>query len=187
MSTPEPSRVVRVLAGISESDPQAGAKLLPLVYEELRKLAHHKLGNEPPGLTLQTTALVHEAYMRLVGDEDLAWDSRGHYFAAAAEAMRRIVIERVRNKARQKRGGGLKQVSLEEHEARIEPRSDELLALDEALSRLEKRDVQMAHVVKLRYFVGLTIEETARALETSTRNVNRLWVAAKAWLHGEIG
>ncbi len=181
-----PEQVTRLLEEIAEGRPRAADRLMPLVYTELRKLARDRLHRDPAGRSLQATALVHEVYVRLVGDRDYRWANRAHFFAAAAEAMRRIVIERARHRGRRKRGGGLRRVSLAEDAARVEPRSDELLALDEALSRLERKDAQMAHVVKLRYFVGLTIEETARALETSTSTVNRLWVAAKTWLHGEI-
>ena len=138
------------------------------------------------GRSLQATALVHEVYVRLVGDAEYRWANRAHFFAAAAEAMRRIVIERVRHDRRLKRGGDWRRVSLADDAARIEPRSEELLALDEALARLEQKDAKMAHVVKLRYFAGLTIDETARALDTSPRTVDRLWIGAKAWLHAEI-
>ncbi len=186
MSGDSTEQITQLLGEIAEGRALAADRLMPLVYTELRKLARNRLSRDPGIHSLQATALVHEAYVRLVGDPDYRWANRAHFFAAAAEAMRRIVIERIRHHGRLKHGGDLKRVSLAEDAARIEPRSDELLALDEALSRLEKKDAKMAHVVKLRYFVGLTIEETARALETSPRSVNRLWVASKAWLHGEI-
>jgi len=181
-----PKPITRLLEEVAEGRVRAADELIPLVYTELRMLARNRLARERGNHSLQATALVHEVYVRLVGDPDYRWANRAHFFAAAAEAMRRITIERFRHHGRLKRGGELKRVSLEEDAAKIEPRSDELLALDEALSRLERKDTQMAHVVKLRYFVGLTIEETARALETSPSSVNRLWIAAKAWLHGEI-
>jgi RNA polymerase sigma factor (TIGR02999 family) len=181
-----PEEITRLLEEVAEGRSRAADRLMPLVYTELRRLARSRLHRDRAGHSLQATALVHEVYVRLVGDPEYRWANRAHFFAAAAEAMRRIVIERVRHHARLKRGGDLRRVSLDEDAARIEPRSDELLALDDALSRLEEKDAPMAHVVKLRYFVGLTIEETARALETSTSTVNRLWIAAKTWLHGEI-
>lgn len=178
--------VTRLLEEIADGRPQAADELMPLVYTELRKLARSRLARDRGNLSLQPTALVHDVYVRLVGDAEYRWANRAHFFAAAAEAMRRITIERVRHSSRLKRGGDRKRVSLADEPGRVEPPPDELIALDQALARLEEKDVQMAHVVKLRYFVGLTIEETARALETSPRTVNRQWIAAKAWLHGEI-
>lgn len=183
----DPSRqVTRLLEEIAEGRVRAADELMPLVYNELRKLARDRLAGDRVGSSLQATALVHEVYVRLVGDPDYRWANRAHFFAAAAEAMRRIVIEHARHRGRLKRGGDLGRVTLQDDAARIEPRPEELLALDEALTRLEGRDARMAHVVKLRYFVGLTIEETARALETSPRSVNRMWIAAKTWLRGEV-
>jgi len=179
--------VTRLLGEIADGRAQATDELMPLVYTELRRLARDRLAHDRGNASLQPTALVHDVYVRLVGDPDYRWANRAHFFAAAAEAMRRIAIERVRRHGRLKRGGDRDRVSLDDGAARVDPRPEELLALDDALSRLEKRDARMAAVVKLRYFVGLTIEETARALETSPRSVNRLWIAAKAWLHGEIG
>jgi RNA polymerase sigma factor (TIGR02999 family) len=159
---------------------------MPLVYTELRLLARQRLAHDRGNASLQPTALVHEVYVRLVGDKNYRWANRGHFFAAAAEAMRRILIERVRRRGRLKRGGALQRTSFDDEAARVEPRSEELLALDAALSDLERQDERMAHVVKLRYFAGFTIEETARALELSPRSVDRLWIAAKTWLHGEM-
>lgn len=165
---------------------EAAADLLPLVYEELRKLARARMARERPGQTLQPTALVHEAYLRLSGDGDAPWASRAQFFAAAAEAMRRILIEKARRSRRRKRGGGRRRVTLDEGLLQAEPAPEEILALDQAIDRLEARDAAMARVVKLRYFAGLTVEETALALETSPRTVKRLWTAGRAWLHREL-
>jgi RNA polymerase sigma factor (TIGR02999 family) len=180
------SGVTVLLDQIRRGEKGASERLLPVVYDELRKLARARMAAEKPGHTLQPTALVHEAYLRLLGSGETAWDGRGHFFAAAAEAMRRILIERARRARRIKRGGELKRVELDDQVPVEGPRVDEVLAVDEALSRLEARDAQMAAVVKLRYFGGLTVEETAQALGTSARSVNRLWTAARAWLRGEI-
>jgi RNA polymerase sigma factor (TIGR02999 family) len=180
------SEVTRLLEQVRRGEKGASERLLPLVYDELRKLARSRMASEKPGHTLQPTALVHEAYLRLLGGGDAAWEGRGHFFAAAAEAMRRILIERARRTRRLKRGGALKRVELDDQLPAEAPRVDEVLAVDEALDRLEALDAQMAAVVKLRYFGGLTVEETAQALSTSTRSVNRLWTAARAWLRSEI-
>ena len=191
--------VTRILSAIEAGDPSAPHDLLPLVYEELRKLAAHRIANENPGQTLQATALVHEAYLRLV-DADPAkrqqWDGRGHFFAAAAEAMRRILIERARRGKRVRHGGGRVRLDLERldsvHQQLADGAecdggaADELLALDEALGRLEAEDPAAAGVVKLRYFTGLTIEEAAGSLGISVRTANRHWAYAKAWLHQEL-
>ena len=179
------SQVTQILADLSAGDPQQAAKLLPLVYEELRELAQRRLANEPSGLTLQATALVHEAYLRLVGDNNLRWENRGHFFAAAAEAMRRILVERARKYRAQKHGGGRKRVSLDA----VEPATkecDDLLALDEALGRLEAQDKTRSDVVKLRYFAGLPIDHTAESLGLSPATIDRYWTFAKAWLRQEI-
>src|SRR5262249_42559117 len=157
---------------IERGDPQAAEQLLPLVYDELRRLAAQKLAHEKPGQTLDATALVHEAYLRLVGDErpgssPLHWNSRGHFFAAAAEAMRRILIERARRKQRRRHGGGRERLDLDKLEVEVEETADILLALDEALERLSREEPTVADVVKLRYFAGLTIEQTAAALRLS--------------------
>lgn len=174
-------QITRLLSLANAGDKQAANDLLPLVYGELRKLARSRMSHEQPGQTLQATGLVHEAYLRLVGTEDLAWDSRGHFFAAAAEAMRRILIERARRKSRVRHGGELRRTTLQADVAGHDD-DDRLLELDEALTNLEARDQLMADIVKLRYFAGLSIEETAAALDISPRSVNRKWVAARAWL-----
>ena len=186
MSAPPPGQVTQLLAEVAAGRRQASEELLPLLYDALRRLARARMAHEPAGHTLQPTALVHEAYLRLVGGEPVGWVGRGHFFAAAAEAMRRILVERARSHARLKRGGDLQRVDLETAHG-IDPRSAELEALDEALGRLEAHDPEMAQVVKLRYFAGLSVEETASALGTSTRTVNRQWTAAKAWLHRAMG
>jgi RNA polymerase sigma factor (TIGR02999 family) len=173
-----------ILQSIKVGERQAAMELLPLVYDELRKLAAAKLAQEGPGQTLQPTALVHEAYLRLAGaDSANEWESRRHFFAAAAEAMRRILVERARRKATVKHGGGLRRVELSDHLIVDDQRADELVALDEALVDLERNDPQAAQVVKLRYFAGLSHQETAEALDISRRAADRLWVVAKAWLY----
>jgi RNA polymerase sigma factor (TIGR02999 family) len=179
------SAVTRLLEQARRGEPGATEELLPLVYDELRRLARSRMRRERPGHTLQPTALVHEVYLRLMGAEG-GWEGRGHFFAAAAEAMRRILIERARRIRRKKRGGDLNRVELEDQVSAGGPPVDEVLAVDEALGRLEQKDAQMAAVVKLRYFGGLTVEEIAQALGTSPRTVNRLWTGARAWLRSEI-
>jgi RNA polymerase sigma factor (TIGR02999 family) len=181
------SEVTQILHAISEGDPHAASQLLPLVYEELRKLAAQKLARETPGQTLQPTALVHEAYLRLVGeDEEQHWDSRGHFFAAAAEAMRRILVEIARQKASLKRGGDRDRVDVVDSLlASPEPRED-LVALDAALAKLAETDKQAAELVQLRYFAGLPIREVAEILGIAPRTADRLWAFARAWLHEEI-
>jgi RNA polymerase sigma factor (TIGR02999 family) len=181
------SEVTQILHAIAEGDPDAASQLLPLVYDELRQLAAHKLARETPGQTLQPTALVHEAYLRLVGeDEGQHWDSRGHFFAAAAEAMRRILVEIARQKASLKRGGDRDRVEVVDSLlAAPEPRED-LVALDAALTRLAETDKQAAELVQLRYFAGLPVREIADILGISPRTADRLWAYAKAWLHQEI-
>lgn len=180
-------RLSTVLGEVRRGERLAGEELLPLLYGELRRLAASRMARERPGQTLQPTALVHEAYLRLLEGEDMGWEGRGHFFAAAAEAMRRILIERARHHRRLKRGGDQKRVTLDEGAAREEPEAEEMLALDRGLSRLEERDTVMAQVVKLRYFAGLTVPETASALGVSPRQVNRHWTAARAWLQREMG
>jgi RNA polymerase sigma factor (sigma-70 family) len=203
-----------ILSQIDQGDPQAAEKLLPLVYDELRKLAAARLAQEKPGQTLQATALVHEAYLRLVanprvtrqepgtsgeasGDPNLdpglrplgppAFNSRGHFFAAAAEAMRRILVESARHKQRLKHGGGMQRVDLEGVTAAGFENNEELLALDSALKRLEAEEQLIAQVVQLRYFAGLTIEQVAESLGISVRTANRHWAYAKAWLFQQLG
>jgi len=181
------SDVTRHLSQIEQGEPQAARKLLPLVYDELRKLAVARLAAEKPGQTLQPTALVHEAYLRLVRDQGQApWNGRGHFFGAAAEAMRRILIEQARRKDRRRYGGEMQRVDLDSQAEIGEQVDDNLIALDEALQRLEKEDSAAAAVVKLRYFAGLTIEEAAEALELSVRTANRHWAYAKAWLYQQL-
>jgi RNA polymerase sigma factor (TIGR02999 family) len=171
-----------MLRAASKGDQQAAADLLPLVYTELRRLARARMAKTPPGNTLQPTALVHEAYVRLIGSEDPSWDSRGHFFAAAAQAMRRILVEQARRKASKKHGGGRKRVDLDAFEPRVEPPSENLLALDEAMTRLEQADPRQAKIVMLRYFAGLTNEEAAATLGVSLRTVEREWRFARAFL-----
>jgi RNA polymerase sigma factor (TIGR02999 family) len=182
------NEVTCVLSAIEEGDPHAAEQLLPLVYEELRKLAAQKLAQEKPGQTLQATALVHEAYMRLVGTGEVQhWDSRGHFFAAAAEAMRRILVEAARRKGSAKRGGDLVRRELDEGDAVIEAGDpDRLLALDEALTKLAASEPELAKLVELRFFTGLGVEETAKALGVSPRTVKRDWSYARAWLRREM-
>ena len=174
--------VTHILSAIEQGDPQAADQLLPLVYDELRMLAAQKLAQEKPGQTLQATALVHEAYLRLVGSQDPGWNSRGHFFAAAAEAMRRILVENARRKTSRKAGGEHRRVELAEIEPAVEgPRLD-LLALDEALAQLEAKDKRKADLVKLRYFVGLTNEQAAQALGISPSTADNDWAYARSWL-----
>lgn len=182
------NEVTRILNAAEQGDSHAAAQLLPLVYEELRKLAAQKLAREAPGQTLQATALVHEAYLRLVNqDENVQWDNRGHFFAAAAEAMRRILVERARHKATLRCGGKRQRLDLDQIEPAHEDRSQELLALDEALYQLERHDPQAAQLVKLRYFAGLTHQQAAQALGIGRRAADRLWAFARAWLYQQIG
>jgi RNA polymerase sigma factor (TIGR02999 family) len=181
------TEVTRILDAIVQGDPQAAAQLLPLVYDELRRLAAQKLAQEAPGQTLQATALVHEAYLRLVdASKAQDWNGRGHFFAAAAEAMRRILVENARRKRALRRGGDRQRHSLDLCEPAAPQPSDDLLALDEALERLAARDRVKADLVKLRYFAGLTMEQTAQALGISLATAHRWWNYARAWLHQEI-
>ena len=179
--------VTRILGQIETRDPQAAAQLLPLVYDELRKLAVHKLAAEKPGQTLQATALVHEAYLRLVDtDQAQHWNSRGHFFAAAAEAMRRILVENARRKRSEKRGGGRMRVDLDDIAPAIAAPDDDLIALNEALEKLERTDSAKAQVVKLRYFAGLTVPQVAEVLGVSASTVDNYWAYARAWLRIEL-
>jgi RNA polymerase sigma factor (TIGR02999 family) len=179
--------MTRILSAIEQGDLQAAEQLLPLVYDELRKLAAQRLAQEKPGQTLQATALVHEAYLRLVGKQDPGWSSRSHFFAAAAEAMRRILVEQARRKKARRRGGRAVGQVLREDDRVSAPVSDEVLDLDEALRKFEAVDRQAAQVVKLRIFAGMTIEESAQALGVSTRTADRSWAYARAWLSRELG
>jgi RNA polymerase sigma factor (TIGR02999 family) len=179
--------VTQILAAIDQGDPQAAEQLLPLVYDELRRLAAQKLAQEKPGQTLQATALVHEAYIRLVAYEGAhQWDGRGHFFAAAAESMRRILVDSARRKASNKRGGGLERRMLDEAQLTTDEDADDLLALDEALSQLAETDPVAARLVQLRYFAGLTNEQAAEALGMSTRSAYYTWSYARSWLKRAI-
>ncbi|TWU32210.1 ECF-type sigma factor [Novipirellula artificiosorum] len=180
--------ITQVLSAIEAGDPRAANDLLPLVYEELRRLAGSRMKQEASGQTLQPTALVHEAFMRLVGgDVSQQWDGRGHFFAAAAEAMRRILIENARRRGRAKRGGEIRRCDLHDDAAAVDPDNvEELLFLDEALNKLAVEDPQLAKLVELRYFTGLTIEETAKVLGVSPRTTKRNWAYARAWLQREM-
>jgi RNA polymerase sigma factor (TIGR02999 family) len=181
------NEVTRILADIADGDAHAAAQLLPLVYDELRRLAAARLAAEPSGNTLQPTALVHEAYLRLVGTaEDNRWDSRGHFFAAAAEAMRRLLVENARRKKRHKHGGDRRRVSLEAAEFMAQAPSEDLEALDEALTRLTAHDPVKAEVVKLRFFGGLTMPEVAQSLNLSLTTAERYWTYARTWLYAEL-
>jgi RNA polymerase sigma factor (TIGR02999 family) len=174
-----------ILSAIEQGDPHAAGQLLPLVYDELRKLAAQKLAGEKPGQTLDATALVHEAYLRLIGQEQ-PFAGRSHFFAAAAEAMRRILIDNARRKRSLKRGGGLARQDIEEAELVAPEARVDLLALDEALTRLAATDRTAADLVQLRYFAGLSVPEAAAVLNVSLRTAERLWTYARAWLHREI-
>jgi len=187
------SEVTRILSAIEQGDPHAGEELLPLIYDELRKLAAERMSQEKPGQTLQATALVHEAYLRLVaspgrksGESEQHWDGRGHFFAAAAEAMRRILVENARRKRTQKHGGNLVRRTLEDLPQDTPELGDDLLALDEALEKLAKEEPVKAELVKLRHFAGLTVDEAAEALNISPATADRYWAYARAWLHAEI-
>ena len=184
------SEVTRILSAIDQGDTHAAEQLLPLVYDELRKLAAQKLALETPGQTLEATALVHEAYLRLVESERRTspppWSSRGHFFAAAAEAMRRILVDQARRKSSQRRGGGRKRRSLEHVEIAAPEPSLSVLAVDGALEHFEQIDPIKAGLVKLRYFAGLTIPQAAQALGISTTTADRYWAYARAWLHAEL-
>jgi RNA polymerase sigma factor (TIGR02999 family) len=184
------SEVTRILSAIEQGDPRAADQLLPLVYDELRRLAARKLARETPGQTLQATALVHEAYLRLVGDPSEAaapeWNSRGHFFAAAAEAMRRILVDQARHKQTAKAGGDRRRIELNDIEPAAKEPDVDLLALHDALDRLEAADKRKADLVKLRFFVGLTIEEAAHALGVSISTATTDWAYARCWLRLEV-
>ncbi len=178
--------VTHILNAIEQGDPKAAGQLLPLVYDELRKLAACKMANEAPGQTLQPTARVHEAWLRLAGGKDETWDSRAHFFGAAAEAMRRILIENARRKKALRHGAGQAPLDLQELEIAAPATDDQMLAIDEALNNLAALDKEKAELVKLRYFAGMTIEEAARVLGISEATAKRWWVYARAWLYAEI-
>ena len=181
------SDVTRILSAIDSGDPHAAGQLLPLVYDELRRLAAQKLAREKPGQTLEATALVHEAYLRLVGtDPGQPWNGRGHFFAAAAEAMRRILVENARRKRAVRHGEGLKRHDADEVPIAAPEPAEDLLALDEALDRLAARDPVKAELVKLRHFAGLTIEQAADALGVSPATAKRYWAYSRAWLFREV-
>jgi RNA polymerase sigma factor (TIGR02999 family) len=181
------NEVTRILSALEQGDPQAAAQLLPLVYDELRQLAAQKLSHETPGQTLDATALVHEAYLRLVeGDPDRSWNGRGHFFAAAAEAMRHILVDRARRKGTLKRGGDRNRVDLDEARRAAAEDCQEVLDVDEALTGLAAADPQAAELVKLRYFAGLSIPDAAQVLNISPRSADRLWAYARAWLRRAI-
>jgi RNA polymerase sigma factor (TIGR02999 family) len=180
--------VTRILSAIEHGDPQAAGKLLPLVYDELRKLAAQRLAQEKPGQTLQATALVHDAYLRLLGPGDAqGWDGPGHFFAAAAEAMRRILVDNARRKRTAKHGGGHRRRDLDDVEIAAGAPVEDLMALDDALTRLAAEDPDKAELVKLRYFAGLSLEEAALALGISPATAKRRWAYARAWLFREVG
>jgi len=180
------SQVTRMLDAIQQGDPRAAGELLPLVYDELRRLAALKMAGEAAGHTLQPTALVHEAWLRLAGSSQQPWQNRAHFFGAAAEAMRRILVEHARRKHSLKRGGGIERMELNESALVLSVPPDELLAVHEALDKLAAEDPAAAELVKLRYFVGMTMEETASALGMPKRTAEDLWTYARVWLHREI-
>ena len=186
------SEVTRILSAMKHQDSRAAEQLLPLVYDELRRLAAQKLAQEKPGQTLQPTALVHEAYIRLVKGEgsevggELRWDNQGHFFAAAAEAMRRILIDRARSKRSTKRGAGRKRLDIDALDLAAQAAPDQLLALDDALARLAQDDPAAARLVEMRYFAGLTVEQAGKSLGISTATAYRHWKYARVWLHSEL-
>lgn len=181
------SEVSQMLEAIGRGDGHAAEQLLPLVYQDLRRLAANMLAREPPGQTLEATALVHEAYARLVGPEEQQnWKHRGHYFAAAAEAMRRILVEKARRKQRIKHGGELQRIELDDERLVCEVPSDQMIALDEALQRFGEEEPEKAQLVKLRFFAGLSLEEAAETLGISRATASRHWTYARAWLHDAI-
>lgn len=184
--SPTPGDVTQVLAAASRGDEHAAQKLFPMVYDELRALAERYLSDQRPGHTLQPTALVHEAYLKLIGIEDASWTDRGHFFCVAAVSMRHILVNHAKARRSQKRGGGGHRMPLDEAAALIEERAIDLVALDEALTRLAVIDPQQARIVELRFFGGLSADETARVLNVSERTVHREWNVARLWLRGEI-
>ncbi len=185
MSDAQPSDVTRILGAIGDGDASATGDLLPLVYEELRRLARSMMEREAPGQTLQPTALVHDAYLRLMGPrpDEVSWSSRAHFFAAAAIAMRRILVDRARRRNRLRHGGGRRRVDLDDRVAAFDEDAIDFEVLDEALRRMETEDPRMSRVVMLRFFAGLSIDETATAMNVSPRTVKREWTCARAWLY----
>lgn len=183
------SEATPIIETVDKAGPRTSERLLPLVYDELRKLAARRLAREKPGQTLHATALVHEAYLRLVGaegDDAPRWESRGHFFAAAAEAMRRILVENARRRKRLKHGGGMSRVDLHKIHTAIDTPADEVLAVDDALSRLTVEDPEAAEIVKLRYFAGMTVDEAAQALGMSRATAYRHWTYARAWVRCDL-
>ncbi|RMF81738.1 MAG: sigma-70 family RNA polymerase sigma factor [Planctomycetota bacterium] len=187
MPTPSHQRITQLLDAAKAGDRSAARDLLPLVYEELRKLAAARMARLPAGQTLQATALVHEAYIRVVGESDPGWDSRAHFFGAAARAMRNILVDRARRKGRVRHGGDLKRVEYDEGALGMQRTSVDVLALDEALARLEASDARKAQIVSLRCFAGLSVDEIAQLLQVSSRTIERDWRFARAWLARELG
>ncbi len=187
MSHSEQADITRLLEAAGEGDPRAAQKLLPQVYQQLRKAAQKQMADERSDHTLQATALVHEAYIRLVGSHEVAWENRAHFYVAAAEAMRRILIEHARKRGRIKRGGDHARVPLSTVYLTEKADPEEIMSVDSAIRRLEERDSRMARIVRLRFFAGLSTEETAKALGLSDRTVRREWALARAWLHRELG
>ena len=178
--------VTTLLNRLADGDQEAAAQLVPLIYEELRRLAAQRLQHERPGHTLQATALVHEVYLKLAGQQSAKWQNRVQFFAVASQLMRRVLVDYARTQQRVRRGGGQKKVSLDEVVLIAPDRTDELLAVHESLSRLEKLDARQGRIVELRYFGGLTLDETAEVLHVSPKTVMREWNFAKAWLYGEL-
>ena len=183
LMAPATEQIHELLSDARHGDTDATARLVPILYKELRQIAAGLMARERQGATLQPTALVHEAYLRLLGDGQHEWQSRAHFLGAAAQAMRRILVEHARQRASFKRGGGQQRITLTDGDLQYETRPEEMLALEQALTRLQARDAEMARVVELRYFGGLTVEETAEVLGASVRTVNRHWTGARAWLH----
>jgi RNA polymerase sigma factor (TIGR02999 family) len=186
MEEKQAGSVTQMLYAVQKGDPKAAADLLPLVYGELRRLARARMSKTPPGNTLQPTALVHEAYLRLIGNDDLSWNSRGHFFAAAAHAMRQILVDQARRKISLKRGGGRKRVPLKDLEPQVEPPAEDVLSLNEALTHLEEADPRKGKIVMLRYFAGLTTEETAAALDVSVTTIEREWRFIRTFLYSQL-
>ncbi|UCF69249.1 MAG: sigma-70 family RNA polymerase sigma factor [Acidobacteriota bacterium] len=186
VSDPDTGQITQILQKIGDGDPRAADELLPLVYQQLRAAAQQQMARERADHTLQATALVHEAYLRLVGNQEPSWDNRAHFFVAAAEAMRRVLIEHARSKGRIKRGGDLTRVPLSGEELARHADLERIMSVDQAICRLEQRDARMARIVRLRFFAGLGVSETASALRLSDRTVRREWTMARAWLQREL-